>query len=55
MKKTKTLFDQAIEIIEAGGMPYKYLLDVMGSLQDKFFRDVMMMSNFDVLMDACED
>ena len=39
MKKTKTLFDQAIEIIEAGGDVYDLLLKQFDSKQHCFFND----------------
>ena len=39
MKKTKTLFDQAIEIIEAGGDVYDLLLKNFDSKQHRFFSD----------------
>lgn len=39
MKKTKTLFDQAIEIIEAGGEPFTLLMREYDSEQHTFYRD----------------
>lgn len=39
MKKPKTLFDQAIEIIEAGGDVYDLLLKQFDSKQHCFFND----------------
>ena len=37
MKKTKTLFDQAIEIIEAGGSPYTLIVTNLSNPQIVFF------------------
>lgn len=39
MKKTKTLFDQAIEIIEKGGSPFLLLNKEYDSKQHNFFSD----------------
>ena len=39
MKKPKTLFDQAIEIIDAGHSPCRFLLDNVNHYQHQFFSD----------------
>ena len=48
MKKTKTLFDQAIEIIEAGGSPFSLLMNQYDSKQHNFFSDTTRGRIFDL-------
>ena len=51
MKKPKTLFDQAIEIIEGGGMPYGYLLANLKKEQHLFMEKVFSCTKNDFLED----
>ncbi len=53
MKKTKTLFDQAIEIIEAGGMPYGLLFKNKDSDQHLFMQKVFLHTVSDFIEDHC--